>query len=57
MITELPVTLRMSEIAAISQRALAERMASVDDGVWQTLWKRIESEIERQERGQKARKR
>ena len=49
MICELPVSLRMSEISAIAQRALAEKMASVDDGVWQQLWRKIEAEIERVE--------
>ena len=50
MIREIEVSLKMSEIAAISQRALAEKMASVHDGVWQQLWRKIEGEIERVER-------
>ena len=54
MITELTVSLTMSEIAAISQRAICERIASIDGGVWQTLWEKVESAIERVEAQQRS---
>lgn len=56
MICELTVNLTMSEIAAISQRSLAEKLAGQVGGVFSGLWCKVEREIERREREQKKRK-
>ena len=46
MIHELTVNLTMSEIAAISQRSLAEQITGQVGGVFQGLWWKVQKEIE-----------
>jgi len=53
MLCELPVTLTISEIAAVSQRSLAEQLMG-ETGVWTGLWRRLERAIEKHERDEKS---
>lgn len=53
MICELAVNLTVSEIAAISQRSLAEQLMG-EVGVWTGLWRRLEKLIEKHEGRAKA---
>lgn len=46
MITELTISLTMAEIAAISQRSLAEQITGQVGGVFQGLWCKVQKEIE-----------
>ena len=51
MINELTVKLTMSEIAAISQRSLAEQITGQAGGVFQGLWHKVQAEMESANRG------
>lgn len=43
---EIKIVLTIGEIAAIAQRALAEKLSGVVGGVWSGLWERVEKIIE-----------
>lgn len=53
MICELPVALNMSEIAAISQRSLAEQMVGEPAGVFTSLWLKVQQAIRTHEKAEK----
>ena len=55
MICELPVVLNMSEVAAISQRSLAEQLTGEPHGVFTSLWNKVQKAIaEHQKKERKA---